>query len=123
MATPDIKELILEHRIALQNEEKRLISEKELARMVGIDDKYFNHIFNKRRKPTQEQVKLLARFFEDPRFYDAVEMKRPDEMLDNVTRNWWRLSPKTRQKIDRLVTEDNDQPAPQPEPKTAPSQR
>ena len=116
---PTVRDLILEHRLALQNEQKRLISEKEMAEIVGINDKYFNHIFNMRRKLSPKVTKVLADFFDDPRFYDAAGIKRPDKSLDLVNRNWWRLSERTKKKIDKLVVEDTgNEPRTQPRKKT-----
>lgn len=106
MNTPDIRTLLLEHHLAIQKEKGRKITEKEFAEIIGINDKYYNNIYNLRRPPSEKIIKQLADFFNDLRFYDAVKMERPDEGLNKLSRNWFKLSNRARQKIDKLVEDD-----------------
>jgi transcriptional regulator with XRE-family HTH domain len=67
MPTPNVRDLLLEHHLAMQSQEGRKIVEKEFAEIIGINDKYYNHIYNLRRKPSPKIAKQLADFFDDPR--------------------------------------------------------
>jgi hypothetical protein len=106
MSTPTIKELLLEHHHAMEQQQKRRITEKELAQIIGINDKLYNNVYNMQRKPSKRITKMLADFFEDPRFYDVAGEERPDQALDNVNRNWWKLSISTKNKIEKLIEND-----------------
>lgn len=108
MNTPTVRDLLLEHYLAMQTEQKRKITEKQFAQLIGVNDKYYSNIYNLRQKPSEKIVIQLANFFEDPRFYDACGMERPDPSLDNLNRNWWRLSDDTKREIDRLVSHDKE---------------
>lgn len=117
----NIKQLIFEHLSKVERERSERIPLKEFAEMVGIEYSYFNHVYNMRRPPTREQVDRLYNFTGDLRFYDVAGMDRPDIELENVKKNWWKLSDYTKERITRLIADDNAEY--NTLPKSAPSKK
>jgi hypothetical protein len=73
------------------------VSQKEFAEYIGIYDKNFNHFYTGRRLPKKELIEHLASFFEDFRFYDAVNLPRPDEELIYIQTMWGKLPKQIRE--------------------------
>ncbi len=105
-----IKQLIFEHWQKIENKRGDRVTLKQLAGMIGIEYSYFNHIYNERRPPTEEQIDALYDYFHDPRFYDAAGLPRPDFTLRLVIKNWGQMSQTTRRKIAKIVgvTDEKD---------------
>lgn len=105
----DVKLLLQEHLRAVEARENKRLTLKEFAEMIGYDDKLFNHLYNKRRPLTRDHAKKFADYFEDPRFYDAAGIPRPDPDLQFVQSNWEdvpdKVKRKIREEIERYTTE------------------
>lgn len=99
----DIKGLLFEHLLEIEHLEGRQISLKEFAQRIGVNDKSFNNVYNLRRQPSQQMVMQLARYFDDPRFYDVMGMERPDPLLEFVIQNWGKTTHDTRKKIKDII--------------------
>jgi DNA-binding XRE family transcriptional regulator len=97
--------LLFEYHQAYEDQLKREVPQKEFALYIGIDDKYYNHIYKGRQRPGKEIAKLLAEFFDDLRFYDAGGYDRPDPRFFYVQRNWEELSDGVTKKIEEIVAE------------------
>jgi hypothetical protein len=95
----DIYHLLLEYHLAYQGDQKRLVTSKEFAEYIGINDKYFSLIYNKKRPPSKAITKLLADFFNDLRFYDVAGEPRPDPLLNYVQLNWGKVPESVKKKI------------------------
>lgn len=95
----DIGALLLEHFLQYQMKQRRVVQQKEFAEYIGLDPQYYNHIYHGRRKPGKFVVRLLAEFFDDLRFYDAVSMDRPDPDVHFIQSNWKNLPKKIRKQI------------------------
>lgn len=63
--------LLFQYHQAYRTQQNRDVPQKEFAAYIGIDDKYYNHIYKGRQRPSKEIVRMLAEFFDDLRFYDA----------------------------------------------------
>lgn len=105
----NVKQLLFEHLSTLEREQGRRITLKELAGMIGMDDKYFNHVYNMSQKPSEKVVDQFYDFFGDIRFYDVCGMERPDPMLRHVMRTWGNLSLASKDKIAKIIGYDKPQ--------------
>lgn len=95
---PTVRELLIEHYLAWQKKSGDIKKQNEFASYIGEDEKYLSLIMNG-RKPSKRQVIAFADFFNDPRFYDAVGMERPEKYLDYAKRNWNLLPEELKKKI------------------------
>jgi hypothetical protein len=84
-------ELLMEHLLKWQLESGETRTQREFATHIGENEKYLSMVMNG-RKPSERQTIQFAEFFNDPRFYDAVIMDRPEPLLTYTKRNWGRLS-------------------------------
>ena len=102
-AVPTIGDLLFEHHKKYEMQIRRTVSQKEFAEYIGIHDKNYNHIINGRRKPSAATLKHLAKFFNDPRFYDAVGVPRSDDELIYIQTSWGRLPKQVREEMYQLT--------------------
>jgi DNA-binding XRE family transcriptional regulator len=84
---------------------KRVVSQKEFAEYIGLDDQKYNHIYKGKRKPSLALIRQLAEFFDDIRFYDAGGYERPDPRLHLVQSNWRDLPNGITKQIADIVAE------------------
>lgn len=89
----------------MEKEEGRHIPIKELAARIGIYDKYFNNIYNGNQAPSAAMIEVMADFWDDPRFYDAAGMDRPDPLLRIVIRKWGQISVDTQRELVAKIEE------------------
>ncbi len=97
--------LLFQYHQAYRTQQNRDVPQKEFAAYIGIDDKYYNHIYKGRQRPSKEIVRMLAEFFDDLRFYDAGGYPRPDPRLHLVQRNWKDLPNGITKQIADIVAE------------------
>jgi transcriptional regulator with XRE-family HTH domain len=95
--------LLFEHFMIYQNKVRRVITQKEFADLVGVDDKVYNNIYHGRQKASKTVINRLAEYFDDLRFYDAAGMDRPDPLLFSVQRNWEKIPNAVRKKISETI--------------------
>jgi DNA-binding XRE family transcriptional regulator len=95
--------LLLEYHLAYKKEQGWDVPQKDFADYIGIDDKYYNHIYKGRQRPGKEIARLLAEFFDDMRFYDAAGYERPDPGLHLVQAYWRELPDALSKKITDIV--------------------
>jgi len=96
---PTVGDLLFDYLHEYEMKLRRAVSQREFAEYIRIDDKNYNHIFTGRRKPSPANLKLLVDFFDDPRFYDAVGVPRPDEDLIYIQRAWGKLPRQVREEM------------------------
>lgn len=98
------QDLLLEKYLEWQKEIGERKNEKQFAEHIGIGEKYLNLLWNGRRSPNQKIIEKLTEFFNDPRFYDAVNLPRPDAHLSYVTRYWDKTPKEVRKKIAEEIS-------------------
>jgi hypothetical protein len=105
-------ELLLQHYLDWQKAEGRHKTLKEFAAFCGLNESYLNLIMNGKRPFTQKLSIRLAKILNDPMFYDALDLPRPDPDLQVLSQLWPLLSEDARHTLreqgERYVTE-NDQ--------------
>jgi transcriptional regulator with XRE-family HTH domain len=76
---------------------------KEFAEYIGIGQVYLNRIMNGRRSAGEKTIMHLAEFFHDMKFYDAVDLPRPDPALTFIIRHWGDLPVDIQTKISEEI--------------------
>jgi hypothetical protein len=74
-----VKDLLNEHFVKWQYESGFSRTQAEFAIYIGENEKYLSMVMNG-RKASKRQIYHFAEFFNDPRFFDAVGIDRPDEL-------------------------------------------
>jgi hypothetical protein len=98
-----IRQLLLEHLIAMEKEVGEERSWKQLAELIDIDYVYLNKIYNGKRKAGKKTIDQLANYFRDPRFYDVVGMDRPEPTTSYIRRNLGGVPDQVKKKIAEEV--------------------
>lgn len=83
-----------------QEDERRTVA--QFAGYIGLGHKTISHAMNGNRPPSLKTVEHLAKFFNDPQFYDAAEMDRPDPLTKFIMRTF----PKAPEEIQRRIAEE-----------------
>jgi transcriptional regulator with XRE-family HTH domain len=94
-----IRKLLLEHYLAFQKNKEDTATWKEFSEHIGIDRVYLNKIYNGKRKAGEKTIEYLARFFQDPRFYDDAGIPRPDPQLQALIYGWANIPKDVQEKI------------------------
>jgi transcriptional regulator with XRE-family HTH domain len=97
-------DLLLEHFLAWQSKTGERKTLKEFAELVGMSDKQLNHFFTGRREPGEKIATLFANVFNDHRFYDAVEISRPDPNLRFIERHWGEIPVEIQEQIVKVLS-------------------
>ncbi|MBE3139235.1 MAG: hypothetical protein IMZ53_01485 [Thermoplasmata archaeon] len=105
-------ELLTAHVIQLQQEQGRLINQKQLAGLLVIGETSLNLAWNGKRPPSKTLVEKCAVYFNDMRFYDAARMERPEPLLAYTRRNWGSVPGESKKKIAEEVAQYSNEPLP-----------
>jgi hypothetical protein len=105
-------DLLTSHVIKLQQEQNRIIKQKELVDLLGVGETTLNLAWNGKRPPSKTLVEKCARYFSDLRFYDAAGMSRPDPLLHYTTKHWGEVPENIRKKIAEEVALYTNEKAP-----------
>jgi hypothetical protein len=108
---PTVRELLIEHYLAWQKKSGVIKKQNEFAVWIGESEKYLSLIMNG-RKPSKRQVVSFAEIFNDPRFYDAAGMDRPEKYLDYAKRNWNTIPKELKKKIADQIAQYTTEPPP-----------
>lgn len=108
-------DLLTAHVIKLQQEQGKLIKQKELAEMLGVGETSLNLAWNKKRPPSKKLVEICSLYFKDMEFYDAVGIERPEPLLSYTRRNWGNVSDEDKKKIAALISKHTTEPIPNDE--------
>jgi transcriptional regulator with XRE-family HTH domain len=104
-----LSELLFEKLLVYQQTTGSRKTLKQFAEYIGIGQVSLNRLMNERRSAGEKTVALLAEFFKDDRFYDAVGLPRPDPELKYITRHWGEtpdeVRHKTAEEFGRYTTE------------------
>jgi plasmid maintenance system antidote protein VapI len=92
-------DLLLHHYLDWQKAEGRVKTLKEFAAFCGINESYLNLVMNGKRPFTQRMALKLAQVLGDPRFYDALDLPRPDLDLQALAQLWPLLSENDRRTL------------------------
>lgn len=107
-------DLLLHHYLDWQKSEGQVKSLKKFASYCNINESYLNLVMNGKRPFTLKMALKLAELFHDPRFYDVVNLPRPDPYLQTLNRLWPSLKEEERKylldKAENYV-EENEHPA------------
>lgn len=106
-------ELLTAHVIQLQQEEGRLIKQKELAVYLDIGETTLNLAWNGKRPPSKKLVEKCAIYFKDMSFYDTASMDRPEPLLTYTQRNWENIPDEIKKKIAEEVSRFTDEAIPE----------
>lgn len=93
------KDLLLQHYLDWQKSEGRIRTLKDFAIFCGLNESYLNLVMNGKRPFTQKMAIKMAQIFDDPRFYEALDLPRPDPDLETLTHLWPTLSEEKRHAI------------------------
>jgi hypothetical protein len=106
-------QLLLEHYLDWQKSEGRLGKVKDFCDHIGEKNyQNFNHYLNGRRIPGEKVARRFAELFNDPRFYDAAGIPRPDPDLTMVITNWPKMSEETRRRFAEEAATYSTKPIP-----------
>ena len=103
---------MLDYYLAWQKQVGEIKTWKDFADVIGIDHVYLNKIYNGKRNAGEKTVQHLSQYFNDPRFYDAVGMDRPEALLTYTKRNWGSLPEEVKKKIAEEVSQYSKEPLP-----------
>lgn len=92
---------------------------KEFAAKIGMGQAYLNQLMNGKRSPGEKTVELLANYFKDLRFYDAIGKPRPDPILIYISRNWGSAPDQLKRKIAEDIRQYTTEPIPDEKNDTA----
>lgn len=107
-----IHQLLFEYYLAWQKQIGDIKTWKEFSESIGIDHVYLNKIYNGKRNAGEKTIRHLSKYFNDPRFYDAVGLDRPEPLLTYVKRNWGSLPEEVKKKIGEEVAQYSPVPLP-----------
>jgi hypothetical protein len=107
-------DLLLEKFLDYQRESGERKSAKEFALYVGIHESMLNELMSGKRVMGRRVATRLADMFNDPRFYDAVDMPRKDPRLDTIIKAWGALPEKLQNRFSEeaakyLTSEEDDE--------------
>lgn len=88
---------------------------KDFSEHVGMDNVYLNKIYNGKRKAGEKTIQQLANYFNDPRFYDAGNIDRPEPLLNYTRRNWGSVPDEDKKKIAAVISKHTTEPIPNDE--------
>jgi hypothetical protein len=111
-----VKNLLLEKFLQWQSDTREIKTQKEFADYIRLSEASLNHVMSGRRPPSRKIVEHLVLFFNDPGFYDAAEIPRPDPRLYYITRNWGNTPVEIQKKIAEVVQEYTTEKAPNDDP-------
>jgi transcriptional regulator with XRE-family HTH domain len=110
--TNNLHDLLLEKLLEYQQQSGERKTLKQFAEYIGMGQVYLNQIMNGRRSAGEKTIAHLANFFKDMRFYDAVELPRPDPNLNYITRHWGETPKEIQQKIAEEIARFTTEEAP-----------
>jgi transcriptional regulator with XRE-family HTH domain len=103
-------DLLLHHYLDWQKSEGHIKTLKDFAAFCGINESYLNLVMNGKRPLTQKMALKLAQILHDPKFYDALDLPRPDPDLQALSCLWPSLSSEARHTLreqgEKYVTEN-----------------
>jgi hypothetical protein len=105
-------DLLTMHVIKLQQEQGRLVKQKELVDLLGVGETSLNLAWNNKRPPSKSLVEKCAVYFQDPEFYDAAGMERPEPLLAYTRRNWGSVPDETKKRIAAEIAKFTSEPIP-----------
>jgi transcriptional regulator with XRE-family HTH domain len=108
----NIHQLLLEYYLAWQKDAGEDRPWKEFAKVIGIDNAYLNKIYNGKRKAGSKTIRQLADYFNDPRFYDAAALDRPEPLLSYTRRNWGSVPDEVKKRIAEDISRYTSEPIP-----------
>jgi transcriptional regulator with XRE-family HTH domain len=108
-----LHELLFEKYMEYQKISKKRKTLKEFSEYIGIGQVHLNRLMNGRRKAGEKTIARLADFFNDPGFYDAVGMDRPEPLLTYTKRNWGSVPEEVKKKIAEEVSQYTTDPLPE----------
>jgi hypothetical protein len=106
------KELLVEHLVKWHYESGEDKSQAEFAALIGETEKYLSQIMNG-RKPSKRQTILFAEVLNDPRFYDAAGIDRPEPLLSYTKRNWGSIPEEVKKNIAEQISAYTTEKPPQ----------
>jgi hypothetical protein len=107
-------ELLVEHYVKWQYESGMSKSQADFAAYIGEEQKYFSMVYNG-RKPSKRQTIRFAETFNDPRFYDAVGIERPEVYTDYIRHNLGNVPKDIKKHIAEEVSQYSTEPPPENE--------
>jgi hypothetical protein len=110
--TTQTETLLLEKFLDWQKESGGRKTVQEFAEYIGINYPQLNHFIAGRREPGIDNARLLAEFFHDQRFFDAIGAAREDPNFQFVRRNWGKAPPETQKQISQLLAPYTTDPIP-----------
>jgi hypothetical protein len=105
-------DLLTRHFIKLQQEMGRLVRQRELVDLLDVGETTLNLAWNNKRPPSKILVEKCAVYFNDPEFYDAAGMERPEPLLEYTRRNWRSVPDETKRRIATTIAEYTNEPVP-----------
>jgi transcriptional regulator with XRE-family HTH domain len=108
----NIHSLLFEYYLAWQRQVGEIKTWKDFSDLIGIDHVYLNKIYNGKRNAGEKTIQHLSKYFNDPRFYDAVGLDRPELLLTYTKRNWGSLPEEVKKKIAEEVAQYTSDPIP-----------
>ena len=105
-------DLLTANVIKLQQEQGKLIKQKELAELLGVGETSLNLAWNKKRPPSKKLVEICALYFKDMEFYDAVGVERPEPLLSYTRRNWGSVPDAIKERIAKDISKYTEEPLP-----------
>lgn len=112
MTQKTASELLLEHYLDYQRRTGKLVSLRAFAEHLGVHVSTISLLMSGKRPLSRSMAKRLAEAANDPRFYDAAGLSRPDPGLQYITQSWDRLSESQRnairETVARYITESKE---------------
>jgi transcriptional regulator with XRE-family HTH domain len=99
-----LKDLLFEKYLEYQKQSGKKVTEKQFSEYIGMGQVYLNQIMNGRRSAGEKTIAHLANFFQDMRFYDAVGLPRPDQLLLYIIRHWGEVPEEVRKKLAEEIS-------------------
>jgi len=99
----NLKDLLFEKYMDYQKASGGRKTLKQFSEYIGVGQVYLNRLMNERRNTSDKLIQNFAVFFDDPRFYDAAGMDRPDPRLVEVRRSWGSLPEEEKKRIGEIV--------------------
>jgi hypothetical protein len=100
------RDLLTEHFLKWQYESGESKKQADFAAYIGESEKYLSMVMNG-RKESRRQAIHFAEFFNDPRFYDAYPMDRPEPITQFIVRTLPKAPEKTKRRIAQELAEVN----------------
>jgi hypothetical protein len=106
-----VRDLLNEHLVRWQYESGVNKKQSEFAAYIGESEKYLSMVMNG-RKLSRRQVRQFAEFFNDPRFYDAYGMDRPEPLTQYILRALPKAPEEVQKKIAKELAPYTTEPIP-----------